>query len=193
MNKFLTILVMLTVVCSAVSAKTDNPKATTGMAVVKSGSVFKVYYKGSKPADVKVTILNAEGAEVYKETLKNIESFVRPYNFSTLKEGNYTIALENEDGRQLKSIDYNAASDQRLMSLVRIRGNENKYVLSVPNKGSDVLYVRILDAKNDVVYAETKEIEGDFARIYSLNKLGNDFAIEVTDKSGHVQTISYNR
>src|SRR5688572_11120670 len=107
MNKFLTILVMLTVVCSSVVANNiDNPKATTGMAVVKSGSIFKVYYRGLKRADVKVRILNEEGKAVHKETLKNIESFVRPYNFSTLREGNYTIELETEDGKQFTSIEY---------------------------------------------------------------------------------------
>jgi hypothetical protein len=192
MNKFLTIVVMLTVVCSAVSANNiDNPKATTGMAVVKSGSIFKVYYRGLKRSDVKVTILNEEGQAVHKETLKKIESFVRPYNFSTLKEGNYTIELESEDGKQLKSVAYENAVQPRLMSLVRLRGGENKYVLSVANKGDDVLKVRIVDSKRNEVFSETNEVEGDFARIYKLNKIGDDFRFEVTDKNGNTQSIGY--
>jgi hypothetical protein len=194
MNKFLTILVMLAVVCSAVSAKNiDDPKATTGMAVVKSGSVFKVYYRGLKPANVKVTILNEQGKAVYKETLKNIESFVRPYNFSTLNEGNYTIEIENDDGKQLKSIEHVTKDQERLMSLVRMRGSENKFVLSVANKGNDVLKVKILDGKENIVYSGTEEIEGDFARIYTLKSLNKDFQFVVTDKSGHTQSIQYSK
>ena len=192
MNKFLTLFVMLTVVCSVVSANNiDNPKATTGMAVVKSGSVFKVYYRGLKRANVKVTILNDEGQTVHKETLKNIESFVRPYNFSTLNEGNYTIELETEDGKQFKSIEYANAIQPRLMGLVRMRGPENKYVLSIANKGSDVLKIKILDSKENVVFSETNVVQGDFARIYTLKKISADFQFVVTDKEGNSQSIRY--
>jgi hypothetical protein len=88
MKKFLTILVVLAAVSVAVNAKNvDKPKSPVGMAVVKTGSIFKLYYKGAKSGDVKVTIYNDNNEKVYTETIRKIDSFMRPYNFSSLKEG----------------------------------------------------------------------------------------------------------
>lgn len=191
MKKFLTLIVVLTVMCSAVNAnEIDKPKSPVGTSVIKSGSVFKVFYKGAKPGDVTVTIRNAEGSAVYKETLRNVENFMRPYNFSSLKEGDYTIELNDEEGKQLQQISYhnNVASNKKLMNLLRVPGTE-KYMLMVSNKGSEVLKINVYDSKNALVYSETAKINGDFAKLYNLDDVGNGFVIDVTDKNGNTQSL----
>ena len=66
MKKFLSILVVLAAVSGAVNANAiDNPKSETGLALMKSESGFKVFYKGSKVGKVRVTITNDKGESVF--------------------------------------------------------------------------------------------------------------------------------
>lgn len=192
MKKFLTILV-LTAVCGAANA-IDNPKSPVGMAVVKSGSVFKLFYKGVKRSDVKVTIYNDKGEAVYKETLHKLESFVRPYNFSSIGEGDYTLELEGDDGKQSQAISYhNGSAPQTLMKLIKVSDANDKYVLSVANQGSAKIQVRIFDNANGLVYDKSEKLSGNFAQVYNLADLGSDFSFEVTDQQGITQTLVYNK
>jgi hypothetical protein len=192
MKKFLTILFVLTAVCGGVQAnEIDNPKAMSGMAVMKSGSVIKLFYKGTASGDVKVSIYNEKGEKVFTETIRNIENFVRPYNFSTLPEGAYTIELKGVDGRQLQKVNYSSGKIEKLMNLVHLAGSENKYVLTVANKGNDKLKVRIYDEKNNLLYNETEAIQGDFGKIYNLDKLSGRFLFEVTDQNGVTKSLTY--
>jgi hypothetical protein len=192
MKKFLTILVVLTAVCGAVNAnEIDNPKASVGMAVMKTGSIVKLFYKGSVAGDVKVAIYNAKGDRVFRETIRNIENFVRPYNFSSLEEGEYVIELDGADGKQLQKVSYFKGRIERLMNLVHLAGPENKYVLTVSNKGNEKLQVRIYDAESTLLYSETESFQGDFAKIYNLNKVGEKFRFEVTDSNGLTKSLTY--
>ena len=194
MKKFLTILVALTVVYSSVNAnEIDKPKTEVGMAVVQSGSLIKLFYKGAKASDVKVTILNEKGEAVYKETIRRIESFVRPYNFSSLKEGNYTIQLDGEEGKQLQNINYQKTEAKNLMNLTRLAGSDSKYILSVPNKKEEVLNIKIFNAENTLIYSETEKIESDFAKVYNLGNVGAGFTFEVTGKDGETAYLSYDK
>lgn len=192
MKKFLTIFFVLTAVCGGVQAnEIDNPKAAAGMAVMKSGSVIKLFYKGTVSGDVKVSIYSEKGEKVFTETIRNIENFVRPYNFSTLPEGAYTIELKGADGRQLQKVNYSKGKIEKLMNLMHLTGSENKYVLTVANKGSEKLKVRIYDEKNNLLYNETEVIQGDFAKIYNLNKVSGRFLFEVTDQNGVTKSLTY--
>ena len=194
MKKFLTILVALTVVYSSVNAnEIDKPKTEVGMAVVQSGSLIKLFYKGAKASDVKVTILNEKGEAVYKETIRRIESFVRPYNFSSLNEGNYTIQLDGEEGKQLQNISYHKEVTKNLMNLTRLAGSNDKYILSVPNKREEVLNIKIFNAENTLIYSETEKIQSDFAKVYNLGNVGADFTFEITGKDGETAYISYDK
>jgi hypothetical protein len=192
MKNLLTILVVLTAVCGAVNVNAiDKPKAPVGMAVVKSGSIFKVYYRGAKPGDVKVTIYNDKGVQVYKEKIHNLESFIRPYNFSTLSEGEYTVELEGEDGKQIQPLSYHITSTKKLMKLAHVTGTDNKYLLMVANKGNDVLQVKIYDGSNSLLYNTTETIQGDFGKVYNLSTVGKNFSFEVTDQNGNTEILTY--
>src|SRR5688500_5047984 len=195
MKKLLTMLVVLTVVFSAASAnEIVDPKSPMGMAVLKSCSVFKLFYKGEKPADVKVTILDDKGNSVYKETFHKVDNFVRPYNFSSLGDGNYVIQVEGANGKQQQMVSYFTSENRkRPMSLVRMAADPDKYVLSIPSKGSEVLKVNIFDANNHLVYSANEKLNGDFAKLYNLDRIGNDFTFEIIGKDGVSQTLSYER
>jgi len=94
MKKTVSLLAVLMVMSTMIFARRlDTPAAAaaSGMAVMKTGSIFKVYYKGLKENTVKVTILNSNKDIIYREIVKNTAGFARPYNFVNLPEGDYSI------------------------------------------------------------------------------------------------------
>jgi hypothetical protein len=192
MKKILTVVVVLTVVFSSVvnANEIDKPKSPVGMAVVNTGSVVKLFYQGVKSGRVKVTIINANNETIFKETLSDVENFMRPYNFSSLPDGAYRIVLEGENGKQVQTIAYKKPSKLKLMDLTQVAGVAGKYMLRVSNKEKDVLTVRIFDRSASLVYEATENISHDFAKLYNLEKVGEGFYIEVTGKNGITQTLT---
>jgi flagellar hook assembly protein FlgD len=191
MKKTLSVLVVLMVVSSVVFARRlDNPGASSSATVVKIGSTFKLYYKGAEQADVKISILNGRNNVVFSETLKKVEGFVRPYNFSKLPEGEYTIQISDKFGRQIEKITYKQEKPEALAHLLKVDGSEAKYLLTVSSRGESDVTVRIYDNTNSVIYNKTEIVSSDFARIYNLEGIGGEFTFEVSDAKG---TISIHR
>ena len=98
------VFAMMTV--SFVHAFDKGPKSPVGMSVMKYKNIVKVFYKGEQPGKVKVTIYNAHGRAVYNETMRNIEDFMRPYNFSYLPAGDYTIEVSDAKGKRTQKVNY---------------------------------------------------------------------------------------
>lgn len=173
---------------TAMATEVKPTSSPTGMAVIKSETGFKLFYKGNKTEDVTVKIYDQQGVQVFSETLRNLDSFMRPYNLNTLTEGEYTVELSNSEGKSLEKISYTRQPVGRPMNLVRVK-NSDKYLLRIPNKGSDVLIVRVYDAFENLLYENSEPVNGDFAKLYNLSRIGN-FHFEVTDSSGVTQSLS---
>jgi hypothetical protein len=159
---------------------------------MKSEKGFKVFYKGSKSGTVKVTITNAEGENIFKETLKNVESFMRPYDLSSIEEGDYTIQISSAEGKQVEKFSYTQNKVEKLMHLIKLKDSNGKFVLTVPNKnGAGRLKVNIYDQNYRLVYNATEDITGDFAKVYDLESLGKNFIFEVNDGNRSTHTLTH--
>ncbi len=75
---------------------------------MKNGSTFKLFYKGAQQSDVKVLILNDENQIVYSEKIKNTDGFARPYNFSNLPEGHYSIQIKDNAGIRTETVNHHS-------------------------------------------------------------------------------------
>jgi hypothetical protein len=191
MKKTLSILAAITIFSTALFANNiDNPNAATGMAIMKNGTTVKLFYKGTKQTDVKVFIYNAANTLVYSETIKNVDGFVRPYNFTNLEEGEYSIELLGENGRQVERVIYKLGKVEKLANVMHVTGEANKYILSVANKGQDVLTIKIYSDKGVLLYSKTEEVNGDFAQVYNLDKYNGVLTFEVSDSKGVTKSLS---
>ena len=191
MKKTLSILAAITIFSTALFANNiDNPNAATGMAIMKNGTTVKLFYKGTKQTDVKVSIYNAANTLVYSETIKNVDGFVRPYNFTNLEEGEYSIELLGENGRQVERVFYKLGKVQKLANVMHVTGEPNKYILTVANKGQDVLTIKIYGDKGVLLYSKTEEVNGDFAQVYNLDKYNGGLTFEVSDSKGVTKSLS---
>lgn len=192
MKKNLILLGLVVALNTMVFASDDRPASATGLAVVRNGAVFKVFYAGSQRADVKVAIYDESDEVVFSEVIRKTDGFVRPYNFSTMKEGDYTIELTGIDGRKSEKLHYRAGQIEKLANLMKLTGEEGKYLLTVSNKENDILTVRILDeASNKLLYSEKELISADFARIYNLTQLKGKVLFEISGKNGTITRLAY--
>jgi hypothetical protein len=191
MKKTLSILAAITIFSTALFANNiDKPNAATGMAIMKNGSTVKLFYKGTKQADVKVSIYNAANTLVYSETIKNVDGFVRPYNFTNLEEGEYSIELLGDNGRQVERVIYKLGKVEKLANVMHVTGETNKYILTVANKGQDVLTIKIYGDKGVLLYSKTENVNGDFAQVYNLDKYNGSLTFEVSDSKGVTKSLS---
>lgn len=181
-----TILAMMLVSVVQTSAMSSaKPESPVGMSVVKTGSIVKLFYRGEQRGDVSVAIYDERGATIYKERLQDTRGFMRPYNFSAMPSGVYTVELTDEKGSVKRTVLYTTSNNKRVARLTRLDKGEHRYVLSVPNSGSDVLKVRIYNENNRLLYHKKERIEGDFARVYNLNTVRGRLIFEITDKNGN--------
>lgn len=187
-KNFLILTAALLVTFGAVAG--NNPGTAAGVAVVNNGTTFKLYYKAASESDVKVSILNEEGKVVFSEVLKNIDGFVRPYNLSSIPNGEYTIEVADQTTTHREKVMIGAPQKTELATLLPVSGDAGKYVLTVPTKESKDISVRIF-ADDKVIYDEVVAITTDFARIYNLKKVKGDLTFEIKDQKGNQTVVNY--
>jgi hypothetical protein len=188
MTKTFSILVLLITISSVGFARrSDNP--TLGVAILQNGSTVKLLYRAEQSNDVKVLIFNEDNQIVLSEKFKNVDGFLRPYNFSELPNGNYRFELIDASGRQIEKITYKDDKAGRIVKLMPVDGNDKKLLLSVPNKQIDILTITILDDVNNVLYTETERITTDFAKVYNLESFKGKIRFNVVDRKGHSASL----
>ncbi len=192
MKKSIFIWTLLLIAGTATLATaSDNPSAS--MAVLKNGSTIKLFYKGVEETNVKVLILNDVNEIVFVERIKNTDGFVRPYNFSQLPDGNYSIQLTDDNGRQIERVNYRSeqpVKSKRLLHVMHIKGSTDKFILSIPNKGDDEILISIYNDQNTVLHSSKEKIDGDFAKIYNLKDYYGRVTFVIEDRSGNTNFVT---
>lgn len=190
MKKTLSLLVVLMAIGSVAFAS-GSPGAEANMAVVRNGATYKLYYNGPHQSDVTISIRDSDGRVVFREVLKNVDGFVRPYSFSHLSAGDYTIEIEDGNGLITKKIRYEMANIAKSAHVLKVTDSERKYVLMISSKDPSSLTVRILNGSGNVIYSQKEEIHGDFAKVYNLARFDGAGRFEIADDSGNLKSISY--
>jgi len=153
--------------------------------------VYKVVYRNAESGKVKVSIYTGSHELVFSETIANVESFVRPYNFSNLSQGAYTIVVEDKNGKTEEKVDYFFKKVESEVEVTKIANESNKYLLSVENRETDLIQVRIIDQNSNLLHEQSMTVNGKFSVIYNLNQVKGAVSFQVTGSNGNVKTIDF--
>jgi hypothetical protein len=191
MKKFCTLLAGV-LLCTLVFARgIDGPIKGSSVAVtnVIGSTLYKLYYKSEKKGTVKISIIDEKGRSIFDETMKKVDGFLRPYNFEGLPEGQYSIKVEDENGKTVEKVNYKSGRVEKLIGVHKLVG-ENKYLLSIASPKPEDVFIYIFDDNDNLVYNEIQSIKGEFAQVYNLNDM-KSFTIEVSDKFGVLKKVTY--
>jgi hypothetical protein len=182
--KKITILLAGVLVSTFAFASEPGPgSSNTGVALVrKNESTFKLYYKADNIANVKVTIADAQGNIIYRESIKSTDGFVRPYNLDGLKEGAYVVTLDNGITRKKELFNYGKKQEVKAASVLQL--SSSKYLLAVQGKMvSGKINVKVYNGST-LLHQQQSDISGDFSQIFRIENIGSPVTFEVTDASG---------
>lgn len=156
-------------------------------------NIFKVQYMSEQKGTVAVSILNNKNEVVFEEQIISNGSFIRPYNFSNLTEGEYTIVIKDANGEQRQVVNYITEKIISYTYMAQIPGQESKYWLNVQNNGEEKLNVRIYSQKGDLLFEQAVVVSGQHSSVFNLSQVNQTpVTFEVTNGTGKVFTTSFN-
>ena len=185
-------IISLVIACVlSVSAFAKTPLLS--VAPSTTASVYDVSYMGTEAGNVKVSIYNSSNVLVFSETINNVTSFKRPYNFSNLSQGEYTIVLEDKNGKQVENVSYRMNTVNSFIHVSEVANAENKYMLNVTNDGTESVYVKILNSDNEVLHEQHLKVTGTFGLVYNLSQVkpSSEVTFEITTSNGNVQRMTF--
>lgn len=188
MKKFLSIALGTLISVAAIAA---NP--TLSVTATAKTNVFNIYYKSAEKGNVIITIYNDQNTVVFKEVIYAVTSFVRPYNFDSAKDGQYTIVIEDKNGKRTETINCQHPKMTNFINVAQVPNQENKYWFFAANGGSDVMSLRIVAADGVVLHEQTIEVAGSFTKVYDLNKVKNHTGVtfEIVDGNGKLYQTKF--
>lgn len=196
-------LVVMLMVAGAAFA---NDPGNTQMVVlnVKETSILKVIYKSEVVENVRVNIYDQNTNVIYSETVRVQKGFILPVNMGGLKAGEYTIEVAGKNSLQSKKVNYSEVEKTESASVVAKAivkpsstlnvhvaklTDENRYIMSIKNSGTQKISVKIFDGTDTLVYHETRVINGDNGLVYNLKEVNGTPTFQVTESNGAAKTI----
>jgi len=164
----------------------ENPKDVSTISVKKEGeNTYNLKYKAVKAMDVTISILNEAGQSIYRETINNTNSFIRPYNFYELDKGVYTLEIADQAGVHKEVVNFGNA--EKVINITKLAGG--RYLVSATGEGKEVIEVDIYDAFGNRIHRGVESTDGNFGQVYKADTYGVKF--EVTSENGAVKTVQY--
>lgn len=158
-----------------------------------TASVYNVNYKSVEAGRIKVYIYNSTNTMVFSEVLNNVSSFSRPYNFSELAEGAYTIVLESKNGKQVEKIDYIKSRLTMLINMKEIANTESKYLLNVTSNEESSVSVKIY-SNNEFLHEEQVSVSGRTGIVFNLKQVKSatdSVTFEIYTSNGKVELVTF--
>ncbi|MDJ1471535.1 hypothetical protein QNI19_27025 [Cytophagaceae bacterium DM2B3-1] len=166
----------------------DDTKKTSSATITTTNraAVYNLVYTSAKAGLVTVSIKNQDGLVVMQEEIESDKKgFIRPYNFTAMPAGSYTLVVKDAAGKSELSLTY----AHTVLSPVRkaeIKSLEsNKYQLRLIGSSAESIEVTIYNQFDLPVYTETLTQKGSFIRTYDLSKMKsakNRFEVKANGK-----------
>lgn len=166
----------------AFAGEVTNPKATSTSVSMK-GEIVKIFYRSENSDKVKVTIYDAASKAVFKEEIKRKSSFIRPYNLENLPYGEYTVVLEDKNGKTEEKVVYAKEVVSVQASIIHKRDSRKAMVALFSTGETEVTY-SVLDINDNVLYTKSEVVNGQAATSFNLKNIKGAVTIQVTDSNG---------
>jgi hypothetical protein len=195
MKKTLSVFAVLIIMGSVVFAGgIDDPKSSSKIVVVKKDETHvSLIYKSNKVSNVEVAIFNEKSELQFTEVIRKVGGFARPYDLSSLRKGAYTIVVKNDADESLsEAVEITAAKPSLLTQVITMKEN-NKYVLTVADKKSTYVTIRVTDEANTILYEKSEPLKGQMAKLFNFKGTNNLYIFTVIDQAGNsVEMIKRN-
>jgi hypothetical protein len=195
MKKILTLSLVLFSTVMFANGTDDDKKASSsasGAAVIKNGdNTFRVIYKSEKESDVKVSIRNDKDELVYSEKVNNTDGFTRPYNFESLSEGDYTIAIEDGTKKQVEKVSYRAPKITKTLNVLKVSGDQGRFLVMAAGQGDEQITISIFDGQSNLIHKSFESTSGNFSKLYNLKSVKGHLTFEIANQNGEVKTVAY--
>ena len=188
-TKTLFFALLLAVSTTAFGYSNDEPALTVVSS--KGSEVFKVIYKGTTTARVKLNLMDVRGNVIHSEVISVLNGFIRPLNFKGLESGQYTIEVVDKSDRYQESVTYLPVDELKSIHVSKLVNHEGKFLLAVANAQDEPIHVKIFDQEQRLVYAESKTLRGDFAQVYKMPSSYNRYTFEVSDAAGNKKFFNF--
>jgi flagellar hook assembly protein FlgD len=196
MRKKATLLaVLITVMSTSLFASNDrgDAKENTQALVRNTGrkAVYQVVYQSAHRGSVTVNILDGKGNVIMVDRIKNTnEGFMRPYNFSSLAEGDYQIEINDHNGKVVLPLNHAVAVAPVKVKIEALEAK--KFQLVMVGQPAEGLQVDILDNNNKVVFSDFITAQSSFRKVYNLNQVqAENFKFEVRSQNRIITTEKF--
>lgn len=155
----------------------------TNASVRMNGEIVKLFYRSENSGTVKVTIYDASEKAVFTEEIKGRSKFVRPYNLENLPYGEYTLVLEDENGRTEERILF-AKKTTHVQATIIHKPGSRKALVTLFSAGETEITYRVLDIDNNVLYSKSEKVNGQATKAFNFEKVKGAVSVQVADSEG---------
>lgn len=185
---FLTVLSI-----AALAGEKEKDAKKSSVRVVIHSETCKLIYAKKLQAKVGVKIFDEGGRLVFAERIASEEGFIRPYNFSELNHGEYTIVITDGDEKIIEKVDHGAVKEVKpklqLIKMSEVAGQDKVYQLTIVNQGSALANINIKNDQDEVIFTKSEVLDGNYARLFNLKQIHTAVSFEVTVRD---ETVAFN-
>jgi hypothetical protein len=174
MKKTATLIALFVLVTGSVFAnENDDSNADEAFVFVKGKEqTYNLIYPGKIQGTVSIQFLNPNGKRLHLYQVKNEYGFKKPFDFSQVQPGVYTVKVKDKLGEYHQRFEVESALE---MSVVK-QGNTHRLIAN--HQSGESLRVNIYDADDNLIHVE-RHREG-FSRKFDLSAIAsNHFTFEV--------------
>lgn len=191
MKKTLSIFCVLVLMSSVVLAGgIDDPKASSAMAIMqKDNNHIQLFYKSVKSATVEINIYDSDNELRFSETIRRVDGFIRPYDLSKMKEGDYTIIVKDGDLSLVEKVSTYKKKVKLFSQVIKMKGDTDRFLVTVADKSSSSVTVQIVDASSKVIFEHKDNMNDQYSKIFSFPKGIDGCTFLVTNDRGETNTF----
>jgi len=107
-----------------------------------------------------------------------------------MRDSECTIEVTDGYGEKIENANFRSDSTQDVIRVAKIGKESSKFMLTVPNHGSNKINVTIYNEEGDLLLQEMREAVGDFVIVYDLAK-ARSYTFFVSDRRGNTNIVQY--